>query len=135
MVNHPAHYEDGPFECIQLSERYAFCAGNAIKYVYRHRLKGRPVEDLDKALWYLRRAASDPDETGGLHTPEYQADALALGLLEVLVTAEWPVPETVPFWKAMRACEANDDERRRLQLADAAVKALERLRDVMAERS
>lgn len=59
-VNHPAHYEAGPFECVELTRLYPFMGGNAIKYVYRHRLKGRDVEDLRKALWYLDHA--EPDE-------------------------------------------------------------------------
>lgn len=59
-VNHPAHYEAGPFECVELTRLYPFMGGNAIKYVYRHRLKGRGVEDLRKALWYLDHA--EPDE-------------------------------------------------------------------------
>lgn len=59
-VNHPSHYEAGPFECVRLTRLYPFMGGNAIKYVYRHRLKGRPVEDLRKALWYLDHA--EPNE-------------------------------------------------------------------------
>lgn len=58
-VNHPAHYTQGnrPCECIELTERYGFVAGNAIKYFWRHESKnGR--EDLEKALWYLRRLES-----------------------------------------------------------------------------
>lgn len=58
-VNHPAHYEAGPFECVELTRLYPFMGGNAIKYVYRHRLKGRGAEDLRKALWYLDHAESD----------------------------------------------------------------------------
>lgn len=58
-VNHPAHYEAGPFECVELTRLYPFMGGNAIKYVYRHRLKGRGAEDLRKALWYLDHAEPD----------------------------------------------------------------------------
>lgn len=58
-VNHPAHYEAGPFECVELTRLYPFMGGNAIKYVYRHRLKGRDAEDLRKALWYLDHAKPD----------------------------------------------------------------------------
>lgn len=55
-VNHPAHYEqNGPFACIELTEHYDFCMGNAIKYVWRHNDKGHPIEDLNKALWYIER--------------------------------------------------------------------------------
>lgn len=32
-VHHPQHY-DGPFECIELTEQYDFCLGNAIKRTY-----------------------------------------------------------------------------------------------------
>lgn len=34
-VNHPSHYTSGPFECIELTSRYPFLGGNAIKYAYR----------------------------------------------------------------------------------------------------
>lgn len=63
-VNHPAHYEASHpgMECIDLTRRLSFCAGNAAKYVWRHRSKGRPGEDLDKAAWYARdaRAHGEP---------------------------------------------------------------------------
>lgn len=62
-VNHPAHYtaspakcEHGtPIECIQITEHMNFCLGNAVKYIWRSSLKGKPVEDLRKAVWYLER--------------------------------------------------------------------------------
>jgi hypothetical protein len=31
-----------------------FDAGNAFKYIWRHSDKGTPVQDLCKAVWYLR---------------------------------------------------------------------------------
>lgn len=56
-VNHPSHYTDGaPFECIEITKNYSFCIGNAIKYVWRHEHKGKPLEDLKKAEWYLTTA-------------------------------------------------------------------------------
>lgn len=62
-INHPAHYTDNtkPCECIEVAQYHSFCVGNAIKYVWRHRLKGHPLEDLQKAEWYLQRAI-DNDE-------------------------------------------------------------------------
>ena len=47
-VNHPAHYTDNtkPCECIEVAQYHSFCVGNAIKYVWRYRAKGRPLEDL-----------------------------------------------------------------------------------------
>ena len=56
-VNHPAHYKAHPsgIECIQVTEHFNFCMGNAIKYVWRADEKGSPVTDLEKAVWYLKR--------------------------------------------------------------------------------
>lgn len=58
-VDHPSHYigRDGVnFECIDLTEWQTFCTGNAIKYLWRFRSKGKPLEDLQKAKWYVHRA-------------------------------------------------------------------------------
>lgn len=56
-VNHPAHYNVGKIEVIDAIEEWklGFNDGNAVKYIARHRQKGRPVEDLKKALWYIAR--------------------------------------------------------------------------------
>jgi len=56
-VNHPTHYTShvSGVECIDLTENLGFCLGNAIKYVFRHREKGTPAEDLRKARWYVDR--------------------------------------------------------------------------------
>lgn len=45
-VNHPAHYTDNtkPCECIEVAQYHSFCVGNAIKYVWRYRLKGHEDE-------------------------------------------------------------------------------------------
>ena len=62
-VNHPQHYGRGPFECINLTELYDFCLGNAIKYVWRHQSKGHALEDLAKAKWYVEREAKRLNST------------------------------------------------------------------------
>ncbi|MBW3093084.1 DUF3310 domain-containing protein [Bifidobacterium sp. 82T10] len=56
-VNSPNHYTRSHpgMECIGLTEDTSFCLGNAIKYLWRYHSKGRPVEDLEKARWYLCR--------------------------------------------------------------------------------
>ena len=59
-VDHPEHYNAGEVECIDgieaatesLSGFEGFCAGNAIKYLWRWKHKGG-VEDLEKAKWYI----------------------------------------------------------------------------------
>lgn len=62
IVNHASHYNDGAIECIDAIEasmtpiEYAgFLKGQVLKYVWRYRLKGKPVEDLKKAGYYLDR--------------------------------------------------------------------------------
>jgi hypothetical protein len=56
-VNHPKHYTSHPsgVECIEITEHMNFNLGNATKYVWRSSLKGKDVEDLKKAIWYLER--------------------------------------------------------------------------------
>ena len=59
-VEHPEHYNVGAVDCIDrieaatesLSGFEGFCAGNAIKYLWRWKHKGG-VEDLEKAKWYI----------------------------------------------------------------------------------
>lgn len=57
MVNHPTHYTSHPsgVETIQITEHMNFCLGNAIKYIMRSEHKGKQIEDLKKAIWYLNR--------------------------------------------------------------------------------
>lgn len=56
-INHPTHYTSHPsgVEVIQITEHENFCIGNAIKYLMRHNLKGAPVQDLKKAIFYIDR--------------------------------------------------------------------------------
>jgi hypothetical protein len=75
-VNHPPHYnqggpigEDGTaqFEVIKIIDDlgwgFAFCMGNALKYVLRAPHKGTEADDLKKAQWYLRRAGHYQEPT------------------------------------------------------------------------
>lgn len=55
IVDHPSHYTQFPVEVIEITERLNFCLGNVVKYVCRADFKGRPLEDLKKAAWYLQR--------------------------------------------------------------------------------
>lgn len=57
-VNHPSHYNAYQgLEIIDLTEQMNFNRGNAVKYIARAGLKNpaTEVEDLKKALWYVRR--------------------------------------------------------------------------------
>jgi hypothetical protein len=62
LVNHPNHYTSGGIECIDAIaasmtpiEYAGFLKGQVLKYVWRYRLKGKPVQDLKKARFYLDR--------------------------------------------------------------------------------
>ncbi len=56
-VDHPAHYNVGKIEVIDAIEDWelGFNDGNAIKYIARHQRKGDPIQDIEKAIWYLKR--------------------------------------------------------------------------------
>ena len=62
VVNHPAHYTAGKVECIDALEAAtsgltgieAVCTANAIKYLWRWKMKNG-AEDLNKAKWYIDR--------------------------------------------------------------------------------
>ena len=54
-VHYPPHYRMLPVECIDVTEHFNFTLGNAIKYIWRSDFKGKPIEDLKKAVWYLER--------------------------------------------------------------------------------
>jgi hypothetical protein len=58
FVNHPPHYKAGGIETIDFIEAkdLNYRLGNVIKYVARAGKKNTdPVQDLEKALWYLQR--------------------------------------------------------------------------------
>jgi len=61
-VNHPEHYTKGGIESIDYMKSnmttVGFCGfleGSVKKYLHRFRYKGKPIEDLKKARWYLDR--------------------------------------------------------------------------------
>ena len=69
MVNKPAHYQSADIECIDAIRAvtgdgfHHHLTGTIIKYIWRHRYKGKPLEDLRKARWYLDRLIEDYDPT------------------------------------------------------------------------
>lgn len=61
VVNHPSHYENARFECIDVMVETQgveavkhFCLCNAFKYLYRHNRKNG-LEDIRKAQWYINK--------------------------------------------------------------------------------
>ena len=65
VVNSPNHYNNGSIECIegiQASMSAAafagYLKGNCMKYLWRYDYKGKQVQDLQKAGWYLHKLTS-----------------------------------------------------------------------------
>ena len=65
-VNKPQHYAGTKIEVIDYIEdkNLGFCLGNAIKYISRagrkqdyeeQDQKAKTIEDLEKAIWYIKR--------------------------------------------------------------------------------
>jgi hypothetical protein len=56
-VNHPAHYKYGGIETIDFIEakELGYNLGNVVKYITRADHKGSRKQDLEKAMWYLKR--------------------------------------------------------------------------------
>lgn len=65
VVNSPEHYRQGGIECIEAIEASmtreefkGYLRGSVLKYLWRYQHKGKPVEDLRKASWFLDRLRS-----------------------------------------------------------------------------
>lgn len=78
-VIHPDHYTTGGIECIDAirasmtpEEFCGYLKGCAIKYLWRYRHKGKPVEDLEKARNYTRYLIEElqPKEDPAAETPD-----------------------------------------------------------------
>ena len=59
MVNSPPHYNQTGIECIHAISAATdkgfkyYLQGNIMKYLWRFDYKDKPIEDLQKAKWYL----------------------------------------------------------------------------------
>lgn len=72
MVNSPAHYTRGRVEAIEVIEdaiqdapsvTEGMLQGQVLKYILRLWLKEKPLQDANKARWYLNRLISKLEET------------------------------------------------------------------------
>lgn len=68
-VDKPPHYRNGTIEAIDymrdsmgLKGFSYHCEGTTKKYLHRFRYKGKQVEDLKKAQWYLNRLIETMEE-------------------------------------------------------------------------
>ena len=68
-VNRPPQYRKGSVECIEAiksaltrEEFKGYLKAAAIKYIWREDHKGKNIEDLQKAVWYLNRLIKELEE-------------------------------------------------------------------------
>ena len=68
MVNHPDHYggKENPYEVIKVLKAWGLVEDaylwNVVKYVARARKKGKELEDLRKARFYLEAAINERED-------------------------------------------------------------------------
>lgn len=63
-ILHPPHYCYGRYECLDviLDLKLPFLAAQVFKYVWRYQHKGKPLEDLQKAKFYLERLIAEHEK-------------------------------------------------------------------------
>lgn len=90
-VNHPNHYTDGKYECIDYMESQGYTRDgylfNAVKYISRAGKKdpGKYEEDIQKAIWYLKRKIEKAGTIyKGIQTKDYINDKGLEGTLSGL---------------------------------------------------
>jgi hypothetical protein len=73
-VNHPKHYNKGKFETYDVIvdtlgkyEAISYCQGNILKYIMRMWNKDKPLQDAEKAEWYLKAMIKLLKETKGVN--------------------------------------------------------------------
>ena len=75
MVNSPAHYADNGIETIDYIvdvlgdwDAISYCHGDVIKYTgSRLFKKGNPIQDAEKAIWYLKKMIELMEKTKGVN--------------------------------------------------------------------
>ena len=67
IINSPSHYTQGKIEVIEAIEDWNLGPheANVIKYVARATHKGKEVEDLKKAKWYIERKIKLLEDANG----------------------------------------------------------------------
>ncbi len=72
VVNNPPHYKTGGIEAIEGIEASmgpeafaGYLKGSVTKYLWRYEKKGKPLEDLKKARWFLDRLIAAQEKVSG----------------------------------------------------------------------
>lgn len=69
LVNQPSHYTAGDIECIDAlkasmprEQFLGYLKAAAMKYLWRYEMKGKPVQDLQKSIWYTNRLIKELED-------------------------------------------------------------------------
>ena len=120
-VNHPKHYKNGPFECIDLSRMLSSDWGQAVQYCFRWQQKNG-VKDLKKARWFINDAITH-------NVPFFAAcckrnadilESQAIRLLGILQAENWADLEH--FWRKLKWGDRVDV----LEVLDAKISEIEK---------
>ena len=70
-VNHPSHYNQFGIECLDAIEASmspeefkGYLKANTLKYLWRYKYKGKPLEDLKKGQFYLNLLIEKVEQNG-----------------------------------------------------------------------
>ena len=120
VVNHPPHYTAGGIECIDALEAAtgglqgieAVCTANAIKYLWRWKMKNG-AEDLRKAVWYINRlidrAGAPPAEERGYSTMTENKHGFAEKQEFTMGGIAWTIIQTGESWVKCIASECVEE--------------------------
>ena len=109
-VNHPPHYTNGAIEAIevimdQFHDDYSLAA--AYKSIHRCRLKGNLVQDLKKAIWYLKLRIDMEEQGLDGATAHWNSDGESEDIRDVMKVC----PECGLFHIEKPPCEASGEVR------------------------
>lgn len=64
LINYPSHYTKGGVDTYAFikAKGLDYAEGNIVKYVVRSRHKGKQLEDLQKAKWYLEQIIKEAEK-------------------------------------------------------------------------
>lgn len=103
-INPPYYKASGSgVECIEVTELMSFCAGNAVKYLWRLGMKDDDTTEIKKAIWYLSREITVNDPFSFLGKPASWFERFA---------AHWMTLDPGPVKEALRLIAFNYSTKR-----------------------
>ena len=76
-VNFPSHYNKGGIGCIDAIKSCQgdgfkfYLQGSILKYIWRYEHKSKPIQDLEKAKWFLDKLIATVQEEQDANNKEY----------------------------------------------------------------